>query len=86
MPDEFLLATDVRRSYRQGFWLKQKPVLRDISLTIPQGQTVGLIGPNGAGKTTLLKLLAGIDTPEAGTIRIKPPGPGPGRRHHRLCP
>jgi ABC-2 type transport system ATP-binding protein len=76
MESSFLIATDIRRTFRQGFWLKQKPVLRDISLTIPQGQAVGLIGPNGAGKTTLLKVLAGIDTPQAGNIRITSPVPG----------
>ena len=76
MPNEFLVATDIRRFYRQGFWLRKKQVLRDISLTIPQGQAIGLIGPNGAGKTTLLKVLAGIDSPQEGNIRITPPVPG----------
>jgi ABC-2 type transport system ATP-binding protein len=76
MPNEFLIATDIRRSFRQGFWLKQKMVLKDISLTIPQGQAIGLIGPNGAGKTTLLKVLAGIDSPQEGNIRINSPVPG----------
>lgn len=43
--------------------------LRDISLTIPQGEVVGLLGPNGAGKTTLIKLVAGIIAPTSGELR-----------------
>ena len=43
-------------------------VLRDINLTIPKGISVGLIGGNGAGKSTLLRLIAGMDTPERGSV------------------
>ena len=44
--------------------------LRDINLTIYQGETLGIIGPNGAGKSTLLKLLSHITTPTSGTIDL----------------
>lgn len=43
--------------------------LRDLNLTIPQGEVIGLLGPNGAGKTTFIKLLAGIIMPTKGEIR-----------------
>jgi ABC-2 type transport system ATP-binding protein len=43
--------------------------LRDVSLSIPQGEVVGLLGPNGAGKTTLIKLLAGLIGPTDGELR-----------------
>ncbi|MBL8744729.1 MAG: ABC-F family ATP-binding cassette domain-containing protein [Phycisphaerae bacterium] len=43
-------------------------LFRGVSLTIDEGDRVGLIGPNGAGKSTLLKLLAGQDQPDEGVI------------------
>jgi ABC-2 type transport system ATP-binding protein len=44
--------------------------LRDVSLSVSEGQIVGLIGPNGAGKTTLLNLMAGLILPNQGRISI----------------
>jgi ABC-type polysaccharide/polyol phosphate transport system ATPase subunit len=45
--------------------------LNDISLTLNDGDRVGLIGHNGAGKSTLLKLMAGIYEPVSGTVRVE---------------
>lgn len=42
----------------------------NISLTAKEGEIVGILGPNGAGKTTLLRMIAGIMTPDDGTIKI----------------
>jgi len=42
----------------------------DVSLDIPAGQIIGLLGPNGAGKTTTIKLISGLVTPTAGTVRL----------------
>ena len=44
--------------------------LRGLSFKVEKGETIGVIGRNGSGKTTLLKLLAGVTTPESGTMRI----------------
>jgi len=41
-----------------------------VSLTVSAGEVVGLLGPNGAGKTTTLRMLAGILTPDAGTVSV----------------
>ena len=46
----------------------QKEIIRDISLTIPDGAFVAITGPNGGGKSTLAKLIAGIEQPTAGRI------------------
>lgn len=43
-------------------------VFRDLDFEFPDGANIGLIGRNGAGKSTLMRLLAGIDTPNAGSI------------------
>ena len=48
----------------------EKPVLRDFSMTVRQGEQVTLVGRTGAGKSTVFKLLLGLYRPEAGTITI----------------
>ncbi len=47
-----------------------KPVLRGIDLTLLQGQRMAILGSNGAGKTTLLRILACLDKPTSGTVRV----------------
>jgi lipopolysaccharide transport system ATP-binding protein len=42
--------------------------LRDVSLTVPKGETLGIVGPNGAGKSTILKLIARVLEPTSGEI------------------
>jgi putative ABC transport system ATP-binding protein len=46
------------------------PVLREVSLALPSGETAALVGESGSGKSTLLHLIAGIDRPDSGTIRL----------------
>ncbi len=58
----------VRRVYRRDS--QEIIVLNGIDLTVPEGEFVALMGPSGSGKTTLLNLLAGIDRPTSGTVRV----------------
>ncbi|MNX59549.1 ABC transporter ATP-binding protein YtrB [compost metagenome] len=48
----------------------KKPVIRDITLTLPVGKIIGIIGENGSGKSTLLKLIAGLLQPTGGSVTI----------------
>ena len=52
------------------FGYGEKPVLRDFSMTVKQGEQVTLIGRTGAGKSTVFRLLLGLYKPQAGTITI----------------
>ncbi|WP_406341476.1 ABC-F family ATP-binding cassette domain-containing protein [Streptomyces sp. NBC_00648] len=45
-----------------------------LDLVVAPGDVIGLVGANGAGKSSLLRLLAGLDTPEEGELRLSPPG------------
>jgi sulfate transport system ATP-binding protein len=44
--------------------------LQDVSLEVPEGSLTALLGPSGSGKSTLLRIIAGLETPDAGTVSI----------------
>ncbi len=48
----------------------QQPVLREINLSIPEGQTIAIIGESGCGKTVLMKTIIGLVKPNTGTIKF----------------
>jgi len=58
----------VAKSYKRD--AIEIPVLDGVTITVDEGDFLGLMGPSGSGKSTLLNLLAGIDRPSRGTIRI----------------
>jgi energy-dependent translational throttle protein EttA len=55
---------------RKGFG--DRLLIDDLSFALPRGGIVGIIGPNGAGKTTLFRMLAGLEQPDSGEIRVGP--------------
>ncbi len=59
---------DVTKSYKRD--AIDIPVLDGVTISVPEGDFLGLMGPSGSGKSTLLNLLAGIDRPTRGTVRI----------------
>ncbi len=60
----FLVVTDLAKAYGT------EPVLRGVSLGVPRGETLAVLGRSGGGKTTLLKVLAGLETEDAGSIVV----------------
>ena len=64
-----VIARDLYRSFQLG--PRKIEVLRGISTEIYQGEAVFLCGASGAGKTTLLYTLAGLETPESGTVEFE---------------
>src|SRR3989449_6668541 len=45
-------------------------ILKDVDLHIGRGEAIGLVGPSGSGKSTLLMVMAGLERPDAGTVRV----------------
>jgi ATP-binding cassette subfamily F protein 3 len=59
-----LSCTGLARGFDQG------PLFQNVGFELHAGERVGLVGPNGVGKTTLMKILAGLDRPDDGGVRL----------------
>ncbi len=59
-------AENINFSYNKN----DRQILHDVSLTLDEGQVISILGPNGAGKSTLLNLLAALNKPDSGTIKL----------------
>jgi len=64
--DLVIECKDVRKAFGERL------LIDSLSFSLPAGGIVGIIGPNGAGKTTLFRMLAGMDKPDSGEIRVGP--------------
>jgi ATP-binding cassette ChvD family protein len=64
--DLVIECKDVRKAFGDRL------LIDSLSFSLPAGGIVGIIGPNGAGKTTLFRMLAGMDKPDSGEIRVGP--------------
>src|ERR671917_782450 len=80
-----LIARDLHKAHGAA------SILRGVSVTVAPGDVLGVVGPNGAGKSTLLRLLAGLDAPDRGSVRLtagsagylpQEPDRAPGERLH----
>ena len=68
MSELALVASGVAKAYWQGG--RELPVLRGIDLAVAAGERVGIVGRSGAGKSTLLHVLAGLASPDAGSVAV----------------
>ncbi|ANK92178.1 MULTISPECIES: ABC transporter ATP-binding protein [Rhizobium] len=66
--EPYIALAGVRKSFRIG--AETIPIFSGLDLSIPRGDFVAVMGPSGSGKSTFLNMLGGIDSPDAGEIRV----------------
>jgi putative ABC transport system ATP-binding protein len=67
-PTPMIIVKGLRKSIRNG--ARTVDILKGLDFTIPRGQFAAVMGASGSGKSTLLGLLAGLDTPSEGSVRL----------------
>ncbi|GMA49858.1 hypothetical protein GCM10025857_12150 [Alicyclobacillus contaminans] len=63
------MSIEVRQVVRR--FTAETAALNDVTFRVEEGELIGFLGPSGSGKTTLLRLIAGLDQPTSGEIRIR---------------
>lgn len=66
--EPYILLSDIKKGYKISG--ETVPIFTSLDLEIPGGDFVAIMGPSGSGKSTLLNMLAGIDKPDSGCLRI----------------
>lgn len=84
LPETVISFDDVSKTYKSDLGKKAKPALTELSLSVSQGEVLGIIGPNGAGKSTALKILMGFVKQDSGTVRLTEISPQNPLSHHQL--
>ena len=69
MNKEIINIENIDKSYGEGDKLLQ--IFKNFSLSLHQGETIGLVGASGSGKSTLLHIICGLDRPDSGSVKIK---------------
>src|ERR687898_2534869 len=77
-----LQISDLNKVFTSG--RKSVVALQDANLHTEQGSFLALLGPSGCGKSTILRILAGLDQPSSGTVRVDGKSPLELRRDHEL--
>lgn len=69
--DDLLHVSDLHKAYTApGAAFRQEAVVKGVSFSIAEGETVGLVGASGAGKSTIGRMIAGLEHPDGGTIKV----------------
>jgi putative ABC transport system ATP-binding protein len=68
VPENFVETNDLSKIYSSG--KIQVAALRDVNLSVKEGTFLGITGTSGSGKSTFMNLLAGLDTPSRGSIKV----------------
>ena len=69
MNKEIINIENIDKSFGEGDKLLQ--VFKNFSLSLHEGETIGLVGASGSGKSTLLHMICGLDKPDSGSVKIK---------------
>ena len=69
MNKEIISIESIDKSFGEGDEILQ--VLKNLSLSLHQGESIGLVGASGSGKSTLLHIICGLDRPDSGSVKIQ---------------